>query len=249
MFGTIRGMPDNAPLRKEKHPEFQPISPDHAARLEAIARVTGAIAHDFNNILMLINGYADLLLQQTPEDDRRRADIQSIQQAGRRAAALTSQLLTTGRRLPMKMAAIDVNRFLQSQDEALRRELGPDVRLRFDLDEDAGTLSADPQQLAAAFTELARNAREAMPDGGSVTIRTEGVDGAVLVHISDTGCGISADNRERVFEPFFTTKPRGLGRGLGLSVVYGIVTQGGGEIGTHSVPGEGVTITLRFPRA
>jgi len=242
-------MADTRPDLAKEQTSFQPISPEQAARLDAIARVTGAIAHDFNNLIMLVNGYSDLLLHQTPDDDRRRPDIQSIHQAGQRAAALTRQLLATGRRLQMKVAPFDVNEFLQSHEESIRQEVGTGVSLSFTFDEAGGGLRADPLQLLNALLELARNAREAMPDGGAVTLRTEAAAGSVLIHISDTGRGIPDQIRERMFEPFFTTKPRRLGKGLGLAIVYGIVTQCGGEVGVQSVPGEGATFSLRFPRA
>jgi signal transduction histidine kinase len=242
-------MAETKPEVLEEQEGFQPISPEHAARLDAIARVTGAIAHDFNNLIMLVNGYSDLLLNQTPEEDPRRPDIQSVHQAGQRAAALTRQLLATGKRLQLKIAPVDVNHFVQSQEEALRRELGSNIRLGLVFDAAAGALRADHLQLPAALIELARNAREAMPEGGTVTIRTESSAGSVLIHVSDTGRGIGDDIRERLFEPFFTTKPRRLGKGLGLAIVYGIVTQSGGDIGLRSVPGGGATFSLRFPRA
>jgi signal transduction histidine kinase len=242
-------MADTKPDLPKEQKGFEPISPEHAARLDAIARVTGAIAHDFNNLIMLVNGYADLLLNQTAEEDRRRTDIQSIHQAGQRAAALTRQLLATGRRLQMKMAPLELNQFLQSQEGALRQELGSHVSLTLVLDPATGPLRADPSQLLAALLELARNARESMPEGGSVTVRTEAAPGCILIHVSDTGRGVADDLRARLFEPFFTTKPRRLGKGLGLAVVYGIVKQTGGEIGLRSIPGEGATFSLRFPRS
>jgi signal transduction histidine kinase len=123
------------------------------------------------------------------------------------------------------------------------------VRLEWIFDAAAGPLRCDRLQLLSALIELARNAREAMPDGGSVSIRTEAAAGAVLIHVCDTGRGIGEDIRGRIFEPFFTTKPRGLGKGLGLAVVYGIVTQSGGEIGVRSANGAGATFSLRFPCA
>jgi signal transduction histidine kinase len=228
---------------------FQPISPEHAARLEAIARVTGAIAHDFNNLIMLVNGYADLLLSQTQEDDRRRVDLQAIQQAAQRAAVLTKQLLTTGRRIQMKLVPLDINAFLESQADTLREEAGEKVKLTLMLDPAGGMVRADPPQLLVAFMQLARNAREAMPQGGSFVLQTESADEEFLIHATDSGPGISPEAQERVFEPFFTTKPRSLARGLGLAMTYAIVRQTNGEIGVHSTAGGGTTISMRFPRA
>lgn len=243
-------MADTRPKRASNRKKvFQPISPEHAARLEAIARVTGAIAHDFNNLIMLVNGYADLLLSQTQEDDRRRMDLQAIQQAGQRAAVLTKQLLTTGRRTQMKLVPVQINGFLEAQLDTLREEAGHKVRLTLTPDPACAAIRADPPQLLVALMQLARNAREVMPGGGSLTLRTEAADESVLIHATDNGPGIPPEAQERLFEPFFSTKPRGLAKGLGLAMTYAIVRQTNGEIGIQSVAGEGTTISMRFPKA
>jgi signal transduction histidine kinase len=218
-------------------------------RLDAIARVTGAIAHDMNNIIMLVNGYADLLLSRTPADDPRRSDAEAIMAAGQRAAALTAQLLIIGRRRRLRPEIVDVNGFLEEKRARLQEELGPDISLEYQLEPDAGQIKVDREQMEWVLLELARNARTAMPQGGSVIVSARRSGAHVLLEFRDTGAGIDAAGRERLFEPFYTTKPKGVAVGLGLATIWAVVTGGGGEIAIDSEPGRGAAVLIRLPQS
>ena len=222
-----------------------------AQRLEAIGRLAGGIAHDFNNLLTGILSYSDLILQELRPADPLRADVEQIRDAGHRAAGLTRQLLAFSRRQLLRPRVVSLNTTVHELEPMLQRLLGTDVTLESELQTDLGTVLMDPAQLEQALVNLILNARDALPAGGRVRIATGDVElegePYVSLSISDTGVGIDEATRARIFEPFFTTKQGG-GRGLGLSTVYGIVDQAGGRIAVESVPGQGSTFTLYFPR-
>jgi two-component system cell cycle sensor histidine kinase/response regulator CckA len=232
-----------------------------AQKMEAIGRLAGGIAHDFNNLLTAIIGYSELLLSQLDEGPVRR-DVVEIKQAGDRAAALTRQLLAFSRQQVLEPQVVDLNAIARNIDQLLRRLIGEDVDLAAEPAADLGRTKADPGQIEQVIMNLAINARDAMPDGGRLTIRTSNVEVApeeaialgapagayVLLEVEDTGVGMDAETQSRIFEPFFTTKDPNKGTGLGLSTVYGIVQQSGGAIGVSSAPGRGTTFRVYLPR-
>ncbi len=232
-----------------------------AQKMEAVGRLAGGIAHDFNNLLTVVTGYTDLLLAEAPANDPRRADLREIRQAADRAAALTRQLLAYSRQQVLAPRTIELNQVIGPMRDMLQRLIGEDIRLSTRL-EATGRVRADPHQLEQVLLNLAVNARDAMPDGGSLTIATRDIevdegDGRakglapgryVELAVSDTGIGMSEEVLAHVFEPFFTTKPVGQGTGLGLATVYGIVKQSGGHIWASSWPGQGATFTICLPR-
>ena len=232
-------------------------------KMEGIGRLAGGVAHDFNNILSVILSSAGFALDGVREGDPLREDILEIEKAGKRAAALTRQLLAFSRKQVMEPVSLDLNRALAEMEKMLRRIIGEDVDLVQVLAPDLGLVRADPGQVEQVIMNLAVNARDAMPDGGKLTVETSNVEldeeytkshvGAVpgahvMVAISDSGVGMDEQTLTRLFEPFFTTKGLGKGTGLGLSTVYGIVKQSGGSIFVYSEPGQGTTFKLFFPR-
>jgi two-component system cell cycle sensor histidine kinase/response regulator CckA len=234
-----------------------------AQKMEAVGRLAGGVAHDFNNILTAIGGYTDLLLADLPLDDPRRQDVDEIHKAADRAAALTQQLLAFSRRQVMQPKVIDLNALVSNVERLLRRLLGEDVLLATVLAPDVGRVRADPGQLEQVIVNLAVNSRDAMPAGGRLTIETRNVDldaayatehrtvapgPYVVLAVSDTGSGMSEAIQSHMFEPFFTTKDMGKGTGLGLATVYGIVKQSGGNIWVYSEVGHGTTIKVYLPR-
>ncbi|MEO7648742.1 MAG: ATP-binding protein [Gemmatimonadaceae bacterium] len=234
-------------------------------RLEAIGQLTGGIAHDFNNVLTAIGSYSDFLYESLDPDDTRRLDVQEIRKAGDRAAGLTKQLLAFSRSQILQPRVLDVNDALGELESLLKRLLTADLELVFACAPDAGHVCADPGQLAQVIMNLAVNARDAMPNGGTFKIAThhEGIPEPssdamdalavkpgeyVVIKVSDTGIGMDSDTLQRMFEPFFTTKEPGKGTGLGLSTAHGIVHQSGGYIFADSTPGVGTTFTIYLPR-
>ncbi|HWP84196.1 MAG TPA: ATP-binding protein [Terriglobia bacterium] len=230
-------------------------------RMEAMGRLAGGIAHDFNNLLGVILGYTDLMLESVGTDEVARSRLEQIRKAGRSAANLTRQLLAFSRRQSLQPKVLDINEVLSSMEEILRRLLGEDIELLLFPAKDLGRTKVDPGQLEQIILNLAANAREAMPTGGTLTIDTANTafdDSYVKMHpgtvpgpyvmmaISDTGVGMDAATQARVFEPFFTTKQQGAG--LGLATVYGIVKQSGGFIWVYSEPRKGTTFKVYFPR-
>jgi signal transduction histidine kinase len=223
-----------------------------AQKMQALGQLTGGIAHDFNNLLTVIQGSADILQRPELPDEKRLRFASAIAQTAARAAALTSQLLAFARRQPLKPELLDVNERISSMIDLLDRSLGTGVEVRTDFRPEACVVEADPVQLESAILNVAVNARDAMPDGGLLTIKSDLTDfddgrRAVSIAISDTGHGMDADTAARVFEPFFTTKSVGKGTGLGLSQVYGFASQSGGDVRIQSTPGGGTSVTILLP--
>jgi two-component system cell cycle sensor histidine kinase/response regulator CckA len=235
----------------------------HAQKMEAVGRLAGGIAHDFNNLLTVILSYGDLILADRALPDESRADVAQIQAAARRAADLTRQLLAFSRKQRLSPTLLALDAVVAGLTPMLGRLLGETITLVHVPAPEPGRVLLDPSQIEQVLVNLAVNARDAMPQGGRLTIETRDVrldDTYVWRHaeiapgdyvrltVSDTGVGMSADVRSHAFEPFFTTKEPGKGTGLGLSTVYGIVQQSGGHVWLYSEPGLGTTFRLFFPR-
>jgi PAS domain S-box-containing protein len=225
-------------------------------RLEALGRLAGGIAHDFNNILSIILSYSTILLADLPPGSAASDDVEEIHTAGERAARLTRQLLAFSRRQVLEPRVVDLNEVVLGMDKMTRRLLGEDVVLRTELSSTLGRVKVDVGQVEQVILNLALNARDAMPNGGVLTIATSNVDGtsplgegaAVRLSVADTGAGMDEATRQRAFEPFFTTKANGKGTGLGLATVFGVVEQSGGKISVSSQPGRGATFVIHLPR-
>ena len=234
-----------------------------AQRLEAVGRLAGGVAHDFNNILTVISGNAELALADLPSQDPTAEALREIREASRRAAALTRQLLAFSRKQILQPRVLDLNALVAGTEKMLRRLIGEDVKLSTRLQPNLGAIKADPGQLEQILMNLAVNARDAMPQGGELIFETENIEitetqagqGGVRMHsgryvrltVTDTGHGMDEETRSRIFEPFFTTKAKGKGTGLGLSTVYGIVKQSAGYIWVESELEEGTSFEVYFP--
>ena len=236
----------------------------HSQKMEAIGRLAGGVAHDFNNLLTAIRSYADLMLEDMTPYDSKRGDVNEIKRAAERAASLTAQLLAFGRKTLLQPRVIDTRDVLTDMEAMLQRLMIEDVRLEVSAQEGLWPVKADRGQLEQVIVNLAVNARDAMPSGGTIRIRAANVvvhermdtrHGIVIpgeyvaIRVTDTGSGMDSTTQNRVFEPFFTTKSVGRGTGLGLATVHGIVEQSGGVITVESEPMRGSTFTVYLPRA
>jgi PAS domain S-box-containing protein len=234
-----------------------------AQKMDAIGRLAAGVAHDFNNMLTVVTGYCEMILDEIKAHDPLYHEISEIKKAGERASSLTRQLLAFSRKQILKPQVLDLNSIVTDMDRMLRRLIGEDVDLVTVLDPHLGAVSADPGQIEQVIMNLAVNARDAMPKGGKLTIETINLDlhdvvtqrhvkvspgEYVGLAIRDTGAGMDLETQARIFEPFFTTKGQGEGTGLGLSTVYGIVEQSGGRILVFSEPGHGSTFNIYLPR-
>ncbi len=231
-------------------------------KLESIGRLAGGVAHDFNNMLCIILGYGEALVRSMPEQSRARQDALEIVDAAKRSAALTRQLLAFSRRQTLQPVVLDINQLLLGMEKMLRRLIGEDIILQMHLEENLFPTLADPGQIEQVMMNLVVNARDAMPDGGNLTIDTNSVvldqefaqnhSGVtpghyIQINVSDNGCGMAPEVIAQIFEPFYTTKELGKGTGLGLSTVYGIVKQSGGNVWAYSEPGKGTTFKVYLP--
>lgn len=225
-------------------------------KFDALGQLTGGVAHDFNNLLMIISGSLHILKRGAIDDAKLQRAISAIETATKRGAALTGQLLTFARRQSVNPQAIDFAERIASIREVLEAGVGSSVRLAFDIDRDVWPITTDASELETALLNLVINARDAMPDGGTVTISARNVvlnetlltGEFVAIDIADTGLGIPSDVVDKIFEPFFTTKPIGKGTGLGLSQVHGFAHQAGGTVRVASELGKGTTFTILLPR-
>ena len=234
-----------------------------AQKMEAVGRLAGGVAHDFNNLLTVITGYARLALTRVPTGDPLSEDIGEVIRASEGAASLTRQLLTFSRRQVVAPSVLNLNQTVTEMTKMLKRIIGEDIELVTRLDPDLDNIKADSGQIEQVLMNLVVNARDAMPKGGTLTIETSNMlldesdalrqpeapaGRHVVLTVTDTGTGMTAETKAHLFEPFFTTKEQGKGTGLGLSTVYGIVRQGGGSIEVVSEPDRGALFRIRFPR-
>ena len=218
-------------------------------KMEAVGQLTSGVAHDFNNLLTIVLGNLDRAARLAADQPRLRDAIANATNGAERAAKLTDQLLAFARKQPLRPDAHDLSALVGDMDELLRRSVGGEVKVTLDLAEGLPAVEVDRNQTENAILNLAINARDAMPEGGSLTLTT-GIEGEeVTLRITDTGTGMPDEVRARAFEPFFTTKPVGQGTGLGLSQVYGFVKQSNGDMELASAPRRGTTVLLRFPVA
>lgn len=256
-LARIQGYLFNDTGRKELEEQLR-----HAQKMEAIGRLAGGVAHDFNNLMTAVTGYSELVLTKLRPDDPLRPSIEEIAKAGVRAASLTGQLLAFSRRQVLQPAVLDLNQVIADLEVMLSRLLDERIRFETRLADDLGRIKADAGQLQQILMNLVLNARDAMDQGGDLVILTENVrsgsedgpapekdrSGFIRLAVIDTGKGMDQTVQERIFEPFFTTKEQGRGTGLGLATVHGVVEQSGGRITVWSSPGGGTTFNLYLPR-
>jgi two-component system, cell cycle sensor histidine kinase and response regulator CckA len=234
-----------------------------AHKMDAIGQLAGGVAHDFNNLLMVISSYAELMLDHVPPEHKLHRNVQQILGASRRAADLTRQLLAFGRKQMQTLQIVDLNNIVQGIARFLPRLIGEDIDLKIVAAEELGRVHVDPGQIEQVLMNLAANARDAMPDGGVLTIETRNIEldetyvhaqnlvrpgEYVLLEVTDSGTGIPPEHLPHIFEPFYTTKEQGKGTGLGLATVYGIVKQSGGYIWVYSEKNLGTAFKIYFPR-
>jgi PAS domain S-box-containing protein len=235
----------------------------NAQQLEAIGRLAGGVAHDFNNILSIIMGHGELLLENSGGNEQARSGLEQIRRAAERAASLTQQLLAFSRKQVLQPKVLDLNEAVVETQKMLTRVIGEDIHLIADLHPSLAPVKVDPGQVEQVLMNLAVNARDAMPQGGRIVMETSNVEvdaergrdlelaagRYAMLKVSDTGHGMEPATLSHIFEPFFTTKPRGKGTGLGLATVYGIVKQSGGSIQVTSAAGKGTQFRIYFPEA
>ncbi len=234
-----------------------------AQKMEAVGRLAGGIAHDFNNLLMVIQGYADLLAERLPAGDSLHRNAEQIQMAAQRATSLTQQLLAFSRKQILAPKVLNIQSVVADMERILRRLIGEDIELETSSERDLWLVKGDRSQIEQVIMNLAVNARDAMPNGGRLTIETANVEldesfsktpavlapgEYVMLAVTDNGIGMDSATQAHIFEPFFTTKEKGKGTGLGLATVYGIVKQTGGYIWVYSEPGRGTAFKIYFPR-
>ena len=251
--------------RKQTEAEHQRLEEQlmQSQKMESIGLLAGGVAHDFNNLLAVILGYGELLLRQLPAGSKQRSIASSIMEAGERAKLLTKQLLAFSRKQVLEVKDLNLNEAIHNIEKMIRRLLGEDITIHIRTKPDIGYIKADSSQLEQVILNLCVNARDAMPNGGTLTIETDSIvldkhytanhpevkPGLyTMLSISDTGCGMEEEIRLKIFDPFFTTKNKGKGTGLGLSTAYGIVKQHGGEIWVYSEPGKGSTFKVYLPQ-
>ncbi|MFI5229862.1 MAG: ATP-binding protein [Gemmatimonadales bacterium] len=258
LIGTVQDITERSQLETQLR---------QAQKMDAIGKLAGGVAHDFNNVLTVIEGYTSLLLTNHPAtdpEDEDRGYIEQIRDAARRAAALTRQLLAFSRQQVLQPRVVNVNETLSGVEVMLRRLIGENIEFHTELAKELDLVKADPGQLGQVLVNLVVNARDAMPTGGVLTIETANVmldhsytwrrpdqpaGPHVMLAVTDTGVGIPAEDIDRIFDPFFTTKEAGKGTGLGLSTVHGIVEQSGGHIWVYSEPGRGTSFKVYLPRS
>ena len=259
--GTIEDI--TARMEAESHRKQLEQQLRQSQKMEAIGQLAGGVAHDFNNLLTAINGYSSLALQRSDPDDRIRGYLEEVKKAGERAANLTRQLLAFGRKQMLKPIPLNLNDVVSETSKMLRRLIGEDILFDARFDPELDHIHADPGQIEQVLVNLVVNSRDAMPHGGTLTIETANfkIDQEfaskhlglapgkyVVLTVSDDGCGMDEKTKARIFEPFFTTKEKGRGTGLGLSTVYGIVKQSGGNVWVYSEPGDGTVFKVFLPR-
>lgn len=224
--------------------------PDQSQPPETLGQLAAGIAHDYNNLLAVILGYAGLIIQRPDVDETVRADVLRIQTAAKRAVNLTRQVQVLGRRETVVPQAVDLNDVVAEVQARLATTIGPGVHVDVDVAPDVPAVRSDRGQLEQVLLNLAANAGDAMPDGGTLTITAavaRGADGYVHLVVRDTGAGMTPDVQARAVEPFFSTKPKGESTGLGLTTVHGIVADAGGSVEIDSEEGVGTTVTVRLP--
>jgi len=254
ILGTVRDVTERRQLEQQLR---------QAQKMEAIGRLAGGVAHDFNNVLTAVFGYVDLLREELPQDSDAQKDLSEVRKAAERAASLTRQLLAFSRQQVLEPVVLELNELVTDFEKMLRRVIGEDVELRLALGADVGNVRADPGQLHQVIMNLVVNARDAMPTGGKLILETANAELTatyaelhkpvvpgpyVMLAVSDTGTGMTPEIQARIFEPFFTTKEKGKGTGLGLSTVYGIVKQSEGYVWVYSEPSKGTTFKVYLPR-